>query len=56
MQVGVKAMDKAQFRRWFVRKMKEKERSVLEDLVSNKVLLPTYTVYGILYANTPDCR
>ncbi|EFE39358.1 DnaJ domain protein [Trichophyton verrucosum HKI 0517] len=37
MQLGVKAMDQAQFRRWFVRKMKEKERSVLEDMVSNKI-------------------
>ncbi|KAM5505785.1 hypothetical protein McaMca56_000432 [Microsporum canis] len=37
MQVGVKTMDEAQFRRWFVRKMKDKERSVLEDLISSKV-------------------
>ncbi|KAF3479548.1 DnaJ domain-containing protein [Arthroderma uncinatum] len=37
MEVGVKAMDEAQFRRWFVKKMKDKEHSVLEDLVQSKV-------------------
>ncbi|GBF59995.1 J domain-containing protein [Trichophyton mentagrophytes] len=60
MQVGVKAMDKAQFRRWFVRKMKEKERSVLEDLVSNKIEIqvgfdaPMFeTSEDIIYVNIP---
>ncbi|KAK2875952.1 hypothetical protein FQN49_001494 [Arthroderma sp. PD_2] len=36
-EVGVKAMNEAQFRRWFVRKMKDKEHSVLEDLIRSRI-------------------
>ncbi|KZF20169.1 hypothetical protein L228DRAFT_213961 [Xylona heveae TC161] len=35
-QVGVKAMTPAEFRRWFLRLMKRRERQALEELVSSK--------------------
>lgn len=36
-QIGVKAMDEAEFRRWFLEAMKRRERAILNDLVDASV-------------------
>lgn len=38
--VGVKAMSPDQFRRWFLKTMKKRERKAVESLVSSKVWFP----------------
>lgn len=49
-QVGVKAMDVAQFRRWFLKTMKNRERKALEQMVQAKV---RRGILEILYSALP---
>lgn len=50
-QVGVKAMSPAEFRRWFLKTMKKRERKAVESLVSSRVgicfVWDTLTVTGL---------
>jgi DnaJ family protein C protein 11 len=41
-QVGVKAMSPDEFRRWFLKTMKKRERKAIESLVSSRVCVPVW--------------
>ncbi|OAX83358.1 hypothetical protein ACJ72_02284 [Emergomyces africanus] len=53
-QVGVKAMDEAEFRRWFLAAMKRRERKFLNDLVDANGVIHFSVDAKSMFQTTPD--
>ncbi|PGH35723.1 hypothetical protein GX50_01436 [[Emmonsia] crescens] len=53
-QVGVKAMDEAEFRRWFLAAMKRRERKFLNDLVDANGVIQISVDAKSMFETTPD--
>ncbi|EEH05329.1 DnaJ domain-containing protein [Histoplasma capsulatum G186AR] len=53
-QIGVKAMDEAEFRRWFLEAMKRRERAILNDLVDASGVIHLSVDATSMFETTPD--